>query len=362
LQRLQDELAEVAAEPAPAAGGFLARLRRGRAAPRPAPRGVYIHGGVGRGKSMLMDLFFAEAPVARKRRVHFHEFMLEVQKRLHELRRNGGREDPLRQLAADIAAESRLLCFDEFHVVDIADAMILGRLFTGLFEEGVVVVATSNWTPDRLYEGGLQRELFLPFIALLEETLDVVALNSPTDYRLARLHDAPVYLHPLDAAAAERLEAIFAALTDGATGAPDEIRVGSRCLPVRRAAKGVAVFDFLDLCERPLGAADYLALSERYHSVILQGVPRLTPDKRTEARRFMTLVDAMYERRVVLVVSAEAPPERLYASGDGAFEFQRTVSRLMEMQSRDYIERCRDRRPAELPREFAPYALTSDLV
>jgi cell division protein ZapE len=361
LQRLQDELLLPAAAPA-AVGGFFARLARPKAPPAAVPRGVYIHGGVGRGKSMLMDLFFAEAPVAKKRRVHFHEFMLEVQKRLQALRQEGGRQDPLKQLAADIAAEGRLLCFDEFHVVDIADAMILGRLFTGLFEQGVVVVATSNWPPDRLYEDGLQRELFLPFIALLEDTLDVVAMDGPTDYRLARLHDVPVYVYPLGPVAEERLEGIFATLADGARGAPEEIAVGSRHLVVPRAAKGVAEFEFPELCARALGAADYLALTERYHTLLLRSVPRLTPDRRNEARRFMTLVDALYERRVVLIVAAEAGPDRLYASGDGAFEFQRTVSRLMEMQSRAYIDRCRARRPDELPKAFAPYALTSDLV
>jgi cell division protein ZapE len=360
LERLERDLAllPVAAR---REGGLLARLARKRRAPPPTPRGLYIWGGVGRGKSMLMDLFFAGVPEPSKRRTHFHEFMLEVQQRLHALRQDGGRQDPLKLLAADIAGESRLLCFDEFHVVDIADAMILGRLFTGLFEQGVVVVATSNWPPDRLYEGGLQRQLFLPFIELLRETLDVLPLDGAIDYRLVRLHDIPVYIHPLGPAADERAEAIWEALTDNAPGDPDQIAVGTRHLPVQRAARGVAAFSFGELCARALGAADYLALSEHYHTIILSGVPLLTPDRRNEARRFMTLVDALYERRMVLVVTAEAAPDRLYPTGDGAFEFQRTVSRLMEMQSRDYLERSRDRSALDLPKDFAPFALTSDL-
>lgn len=362
LQRLADEL-EAAAAPAPAPTGFLARLLGGgERAAAPSPRGVYIHGGVGRGKSMLMDLFFERVALERKRRVHFHEFMLEVQRRLHAMREAGGREDPLRQLAREIAETSRLLCFDEFHVVNIADAMILGRLFTGLFEEGVTVVATSNWPPERLYEDGLNRDRFLPFIALLQEKVDVLTLDGPVDYRLERLRDLAVYVHPLGPAAAARLDEIFATLADGAEAAPEELAVGSRRLAVPLAAKGVARFEFQDLCARALGAADYLALASRYHTLILAGVPRLTPDRRNEARRFMTLVDALYERRMMLVVAAEAPPEKLYAAGDGAFEFQRTVSRLLEMQSRDWLDKCKDRHPGEFAKDFAPFALTSDLI
>ncbi|MDF1587469.1 cell division protein ZapE [Marinimicrococcus flavescens] len=362
LDRLAAELAAWKPAPPRPSGGFLARLLGGRAEPAaPPPQGVYLHGDVGRGKSMLMDLFVAQAPLAKKRRVHFHEFMLEAQRRLHAIRQEGG-DDPLRRLAAELAKEQRLLCFDEFHVVNIADAMILGRLFEGLFEEGVVVVATSNWPPRRLYENGLNRERFLPFIELLVERLDVLALDGPVDYRLSRLRDMPVYLSPLGPFAEARLEEIFATLTDGATGAPEEVEVGSRRLAVPRAAAGVAVFEFADLCERALGAADYLALTERYHSLMLENVPLLTPDRRNEARRFMTLVDALYERRVMLFLSAEAPPERLYPEGDGAFEFQRTVSRLMEMQSSSWLEACRDRRADSLPASFTPFALTNDLV
>ena len=342
------------------ANGFLARLVRSR---RPSPpRGLYIHGDVGRGKSMLMDLFFAAAPVERKRRTHFHEFMIEVQRRLHAMRQAGRGEDPLVPLAAEIAAASTLLCFDEFHVVDIADAMILARLFTGLLDRGVVIVATSNWPPRRLYENGLNRDRFLPFIDLLVARLDVVALEGPVDYRLSRLKDLPVYQHPLGPEALACLERVFHLLTDGLPGEPEEVAVGTRHLLVPRAAAGVAWLDFQELCARPLGAADYLALTERYHTLILENVPLLTPDRRNEARRFMTLIDALYERRMMLFLSAEAPPEALYPEGDGAFEFRRTVSRLVEMQSRGYLEACRDRHPDSLPKSFTPFALTSDLV
>ena len=362
LDRLERELEAEPVQPV-AAGGFLARLRLGRdSSPTTlAPKGVYLHGGVGRGKSMLMDLFAAGLDGVRYRRVHFHEFMLEVQRRLHGMRANGGRQDPLDALAAEIAKEQRLLCFDEFHVVDIADAMILGRLFEGLFERGLVMVATSNWPPDRLYENGLNRDRFLPFIALLKSRVDIVALDGPTDYRLDRLRDLAVYHHPLGPAADAALAAAFAALTDGVEAGPLELAVGTRTLHVPVAAAGVARFAFADLCNRPLGAADYLALTERFHTLFLEGVPVLTPNRRNEARRFMTLIDALYERRMMLFVSAEAPAEALYPAGDGAFEFQRTVSRLLEMQSHAWLEACRQRRPDELPKTFAPYALTSDL-
>lgn len=361
LQRLADEL-RASVAPSPPAGGFLDRLRRSRAVASPAPRGLYLWGGVGRGKSMLMDMFFAHAPVAAKRRVHFHEFMLEVQRRLTRLRAAGDRADPLAVVAAELAGEARLICFDEFHVVNIADAMILGRLFTGLFERDVVMVATSNWPPARLYEDGLNRDRFLPFIALLEAHVDVVALDGPTDYRLERLRGLEVYLTPAGPAARERLATVFAALGDDAVGGAETLTVGARRLIVPRAARGTAWFQFAELCAQALGAADYLALAERYHTLLLEDVPILTPDRRNEARRFMTLVDAAYERRMMLVISAAAPPERLYPLGDGAFEFQRTASRLIEMQSRDWLERCRTRRPGDFAKDFTPYALTSDLV
>jgi cell division protein ZapE len=286
--------------------------------------------------------------------------MLEVHRRLNALRaRTGSNTEPLAGLVEELAAEARLLCFDELHVQNIADAMILGRLFEGLLGAGVVMVATSNFAPDRLYEGGLNRERFLPFIALLQDRLDVVALDGGTDYRLERLRDVPVYHAPLGPETTARLEAAFAALTDEAPGAAEAIAVGTRRLPVPRAARGVAWFDFAELCEQPLGAADYLALTERYHTLILADVPQLTPDRRNEARRFITLVDALYECRVNLIVGAAAPPEALYPMGEGAFEFQRTVSRLFEMQSRAYLE-TPPRTGAAV--EFAPFALTTDLI
>jgi cell division protein ZapE len=357
LQQLCDELG---AAPPPAPRGLRGLFARA-AEPPPPPRGVYVWGDVGRGKSMLMDLLFETAPVERKRRVHFHAFMLEVHKRLHSLR-EAGTGDPLPMLAGELAAESRLLCFDEFHVVNIADAMILGRLFTALLDAGTVVVATSNWPPDRLYENGLNRDRFLPFIELLKERLDIAALDGPTDYRLERLRDLDLYLYPLDADAEARVEAIFRALTNGDNDAPETLAVGSRRLTVPRAARGTAMAPFADLCAQPLGAADYLALAEHYHTLILTGVPLLTPDRRNEARRFMTLVDAVYERRMALVVTAAASAQELYRAADGAFEFQRTVSRLLEMQSRDWLDRCAARQPGDFAAAFDPFALTSDLI
>ena len=303
-----------------------------------APQGLYIYGGVGRGKSMLMDLFFAVAPVKAKRRVHFHQFMLEVQRRLHAAR-GKKQEDPLAALARHLAEEAWLLCFDEFHVYTIADAMILGRLFETLFQLGVVVLATSNWAPDDLYKDGLQRERFLPFIELLKHRLDVLHLDGAMDYRLARLRSMEVYHHPLDEEADRRLDAAFAALTDGAKGEALTIAIdGGRALTLKTTALGVARSSFAELCQKPLGAADYLALAENFHTLILAGVPQLGPERHNEARRFMTLVDALYEHRVNLVVSAERPPHALYPQGQGAFDFQRTISRLIEMRSAEYIE------------------------
>ncbi len=323
----------------PGAGATGWRARLGFAGPEAdMPQGLYIYGGVGRGKSMLMDLFFAGAPPRAKRRVHFHQFMLEVQRRLHE-GRGKKQADPLAAVADALAREAWLLCFDEFHVYTIADAMILGRLFEALFQRGVVVVATSNWAPDDLYKGGLQRERFLPFIELIKHRLDVLHLAGVRDFRLARLKTLEVYHHPLDAEAAKGLDRAFAALTDNAKGEELSVPIaGGRSLTLKQTALGVARAGFADLCQKPLGAADFLALAENFHTLILAGVPQLGPERHNEARRFMTLVDALYEHRVNLVMSAERPPHALYPQGQGAFEFQRTISRLIEMRSAEYIE------------------------
>ncbi|MEO1090311.1 MAG: cell division protein ZapE [Pseudomonadota bacterium] len=356
LNRLYEELEGYRPEPAARRGLFGKRP----ALSGPGPHGVYLHGGVGRGKSMLMDLFHQTVSVERKRRAHFHDFMLDVHARLHARRQSHPREgEPIKPLADVLAADAWLLCFDEFHVTNIADAMILGRLFDALFERGVVVVATSNWAPDRLYEGGLQRPLFLPFIARLKERMAVVSLEGERDYRLDRVREFGVYHAPLGPHATQALQATFDALTEGDDVGPTVVEVGSRRLAVPRASFGVAWFAFEDLCEEALGAADYLALADRFHTLVLEDVPRLTPDKRNEARRFVTLVDALYERGMHLVCSADGAPDELYPDGEGAFEFQRTVSRLMEMQSADYVEKARERARNAGP--FEPFALTSDL-
>ncbi|HEX7006058.1 MAG TPA: cell division protein ZapE [Alphaproteobacteria bacterium] len=327
----------------PAANGRGWAERFGLARREMPPQGLYIAGPVGRGKSMLMDLFFEAAPVAMKRRVHFHEFMLEVHDRLHARRKSrqgkARGDDMIGPVAAAIAAESWLLCFDEFQVTNIADAMILGRLFEALFQAGVVVVATSNVAPDDLYKDGLQRELFLPFIALIREKLDLLLLDGGVDHRLARLKGTTVYHVPPGPAANAALDRAFAELTDGAAGAPATLRVQGRILTVPCAARGVARFDFASLCEAALGAADYLALATHYHTVILSDIPLLPPERRNEARRFATLIDALYEHRVNLVCSAAAEPGALCTEGPMAEEFKRTASRLVEMRSADYMDR-----------------------
>jgi len=301
-----------------------------------APKGLYLCGPVGRGKSMLMDLFFATAPVANKRRVHFHAFMLDVHDRIERERRAKSPE-PVAKVAADLAAEAALLCFDEFQVNDIADAMILERLFRALFDAGTVVIATSNRPPDRLYEQGLQRDRFLPFIDLLKERLDQLELDSGRDYRLSRLLGKPVYHTPLDTVSHEALANAFAELTENAPAASETLTALGRELLVPRAAQNVAWFEFDELCNRPLAAADYLALADRYAAVIVEGIPRLDRRRRNEAQRFHILIDTLYEARTLFIASAEVLPDQIYTSGDGAWEFQRTVSRLHEMQSEDYI-------------------------
>jgi cell division protein ZapE len=337
LDRLWRELSD-----RPAARGWLGRLFGDRAE---SPRGLYLWGPVGRGKTMLMDLFFDAAPEPRKRRVHFAAFMLEVHARLHSLRGQGHGGDAVDVLAKDIAGEARLLCFDEFQITDIADAMVLGRLFTGLFAGGVVMVATSNTAPDDLYAGGLQRALFLPFIALLKQTVDIVEVAGDSDHRLGRLRGRPRYLVPADGAAEAELGRIFRDLAAGAAPHPATIAVpGGRRLDIPRAGPKVAWFDAPDLIGEAVSSADYLALAERYDTVILSRIPRLAPEQRNEARRLIALIDVLYDAGTRLIASAEAPPEQLYAKGLHAREFERTASRLIEMQSDDWADDWADDR------------------
>ena len=304
------------------------------------PQGLYIYGDVGRGKSMLMDLFFETAPIAHKRRVHFHAFMLEVHAFLHKQRQKTDKddEDPVVALADSITESAWLLCFDEFQVTDVADAMILGRLFEFLFDRGVVVVATSNRVPDDLYKDGLNRQLFLPFIAMLKEQLDILHLDGGRDYRLERLAEHPVYFSPLDDHAAAEMDRIFEELTEGREVTPQTLTTQGRELNIERTARGVARLSFEELCARPLGASDYLTLTEHFHTLLLENVPQLSPARRNESKRFVTLIDILYEAKTNLVISAEVPAEDLYPEGDGSFEFARTVSRLMEMRSEDYLK------------------------
>lgn len=309
-----------------------------------APQGLYIYGDVGRGKSMLMDLFYASAPVEKKRRVHFHAFMQEVHAEIYRYRqlpadnpeKKAGGDDPIRPVAKKIAKSAWLLCFDEMQVSDVADAMILGRLFEKLFQRGVVVVATSNRHPDELYKNGINRQLFLPFIAIFKERLDVLHLAAVKDYRLQRIAKSPVWFSPLSVKSTLALDHAWNLLTDDAEGAPAEIELLGRKLMVPLQARGVARFSFAELCESPLGPADFLSIAKNFHTVMIDAIPTLNPAKRNEAKRFVTLIDAMYEAKTKLLATADAPPETLYAEGDGAFEFQRCVSRLNEMQSEDY--------------------------
>ena len=334
LARVQIEL-----EAVPPRGSTIWRFLRRK--PEPA-RGLYLWGGVGRGKSMLMDLFFENVGINRKRRAHFHEFMLDIHARL-KAERVQEKGDPIPPIVAALAEEARLLCFDEMVVNNMADAAIMSRLFSGLIAAGVTVLTTSNRHPDDLYKDGLNRQLFLPFIALVKESLDIVTLDGPTDYRRDRLGSAQIWLVPNGPEATAALSETFFRMTDY----PPEDRAhvptlemdvgGGRMLHVPKALKGVAVFSFKRLCAQARGAADYLAIARRFHTVIMVGIPVLGPHNRNEAARFVTLIDALYEYRVKFLASADAAPDHLYPQGDGRFEFDRTVSRLMEMQSEDYL-------------------------
>lgn len=312
-------------------------------------RGVYLWGPVGRGKSMLMDLFFEAAPAARKRRTHFHVFMGEVHRLIDAWRKGDAAarrarfgqhkgDDPIPPVADVVAGEARLLCFDEFQVTDIADAMLLGRLFEALMARGVTIVATSNRPPDDLYKDGINRQLFLPFIDLLKQRMDVIAVAGGTDYRLDRLRAARTWLAPIDPDNRRQFDLLWRDMlgADEETGAT--MTVLGREITLPRAAGGLVRAAFASLCGQALGPNDYLALSERFHTVFLEDVPRLVPARRSEARRFVTLIDTLYEARARLVVLAEAEPETLYPEGEGAFEFERTVSRLQEMRSQSWLD------------------------
>lgn len=321
-------------------GGFLRRLFGGSNDGPRTTQGLYLWGEVGRGKSLLMDLFYDTTPITPKKRIHYHAFMLDAHARIHawrEANKTTGAADPLPPLADALAAEARLMCFDELQVTDIADAMILGRLFKLLFERGVRVVFTSNRKPDDLYLHGLQRERFLPFIGLVHERLTVLELASAEDYRLRQLRAMrEVYIVAPPAAARPRMDAAFGQLARE-SAQPRAVAVQGHALHIPASAGEVARFGFADLCAKPLGAADYAYIANEYKTVLVDDIPQLSPEKRNEAKRFVTLIDTLYEHKTKLVCSAAAPPDALYPSGDGSFEFSRTASRLMEMQSEKYL-------------------------
>ncbi len=346
LARLEGDL-DAAGGPAGLALPFLKRR------PLPAPRGVYLWGPVGRGKSMLMDLFFESAPTPKKRRVHFHAFMGEVHGLVAAWRQGDaaarkarfGRsksDDAVTPVAELIARDARLLCFDELHVTDIADAMILGRLFEALFARGVTLVATSNRPPEDLYKDGLNRQLFLPFIAMLQEKMEVVRIGGPKDFRLDRLKGHRLYFSPLTTGAEAAFDALWREVLGGAPEHSETLDVLGRRLTLPHAAGGYLRASFASLCFQALGAQDYLAIAARFHTVFLGDTPLLTADRRNEAARFVALVDALYEAKVKLVMLAAAEPDALYPAGDGAFEFERTASRLEEMRSADYVAAAKD--------------------
>ncbi|RWM16324.1 MAG: cell division protein ZapE [Mesorhizobium sp.] len=348
LDRLIDEIsAKRLAQKSSALGWLFAAKRQ----PRTSVKGLYIHGSVGRGKTMLMDMFFELLPVRRKRRVHFNDFMADVQDRIQkhrQARKEGAvkEDDPIPPVARTLADEAWVLCFDEFSVTDIADAMILSRLFSALFANGVVLVATSNVAPENLYRDGLNRQLFLPFISLLERNAHVMTLDAEKDYRQEKLNRQPVYVTPDDAAAERALDKAWKAMTHGQPTGEVMLTLKGRHLVVPRAAGDAARFSFADLCEKPLGARDYLAIAARFSTVFIDHVPVLGEGKRNEAKRFILLIDTLYDHRMRLVMSAAAAPGGLYTAkrGTEVFEFERTASRLVEMQSRDWLDDWAERR------------------
>lgn len=340
LHRLED-LRRALNDPPPAPGVFGWLKGPGK---NPLVRGLYIWGGAGRGKTMLMDLFFEGVLTPRKSRVHFHAFMANVHAFIHTWRqqqRPGSCQgsNPAAAVAEAIARKTKLLCLDEFSVTDIADAMILGRLFEALFARGVVIVATSNVRPDLLYQDGLNRPLFLPFIQMIEDQMDIVWLDAPFDFRLRKLRDHAIYIMPADAGATAALTGVFQRLTGVELGVPVTLDVLGHAVHVPQACANVARFGFAELCGLPLGAADFLALAQRFHTVLLDGIPVLDAGQRNEAKRFITLIDTFYDQHVKLIASASAEPAGLYTGTDGfvAFEFKRTASRLVEMSSADYL-------------------------
>jgi cell division protein ZapE len=352
LARLEDEIVEHRLARKSSSLGWLFAGRSNKPA---LLKGLYIYGEVGRGKTMLMDLFYEASPVKRRRRAHFHEFMIDVHERVHALRQKmkageHADQDPIELVARDLASEAWLLCFDEFHVTDIADAMILGRLFTQMFARGVVVVATSNVAPADLYKDGLNRALFVPFIHMLEERMDIVRLASRTDFRLEKLAGLPVWHVPADAAADAALDDAWRRLARDHDGGAQELPIKGRSIHVPRAAMGVARFSFHNLCEEPLAAADYLRIAHEYHTIILDHIPVMSFDNRNAAKRFIILIDTLYDTNVKLIASAAAEPDALYHADEGyeALEFQRTASRLIEMRSQDYLARPHGAGPSHL--------------
>ena len=339
LQDLWERLRGYDPKPvASAGGGLLSRLMRRRHAEEYVPTGLYLVGEVGRGKSMVMDLFFDTADVARKQRIHFHRFIQGAHARIHAWKKaHPNVSDPIPPLADQIAAESALLCFDEFQVNDIADAMILGRLFQALFDRGVVVVTTSNTAPDDLFKGQPGRDAFLPFIGLIKQRLELLTMDGGRDYRRERMRGLRTWQVPVDAMSRQAMDKAFMRLTGGSAIRPVTLTVMGRDLVVPQTADGVARLDFDHLCNTALGAGDYLAIATYFHTLVLDGIPRLSPNNYDQARRFIVLVDTLYDQRVKLIASADATPDRLYQHGENAKMFERTASRLDEMQSEDWL-------------------------